>query len=86
MARTYGENMADSERREEEVSWKKRMYNVLETLNVLNKDNKELFEEYMLKLEGLIAEGIEEQYSFPTFSDENLQVALKNYSLKQLSS
>ena len=40
MARTYGENMADSERREEEVSWKKRMYNVLETLNVLNKDNK----------------------------------------------
>ena len=86
MARTYGENMADSERREEEVSWKKRMYNVLETLNVLNKDNKELFEEYMLKLERLIAEGIEEQYSFPTFSDMNFVEAVKRYTYKQLSS
>lgn len=86
MTLTYGERIAKHERHEEEVSWKKRMYKVLETLNGLNKDNKELFEEYMLKLEGLIAEGIEEQYSFPTFSDMNFVEAVKRYTYKQLSS
>ena len=83
---TYGESMAKHERHEEEVSWKKQVLNVLNILSSLNKDNKELFEEYMFKLEGLIAEGIEEQYSFPTFSDMNFVESVKRYTYKQLSS
>ena len=86
MARTYGENMADSERREEESGWRKRLYNTLKFLNNLNDGDKASFDTYMSKLDSLVAEGIEEDYDFPKTSDENLQVALKNYSLKQLSS
>ncbi len=86
MARTYGENMADSERREEESGWRRRLYNTLKYMNDLNDGDKASFDTYMSKLDCLVAEGLEEGYVFPKTSDENLQVALKNYSLKQLSS
>ena len=86
MARTYGENMADSERREEESGWRRRLYNTIKYMNDLNDGDKASFDTYMSKLDRLVAEGIEEGYVCPKTSDENLQVALKNYSLKQLSS
>lgn len=86
MARTFGENMADSERREEESGWRRRLYNTIKYMNDLNDGDKASFDTYMSKLDRLVAEGIEEGYVFPKTSDENLRVALKNYSLKQLSS
>ena len=86
MARTFGENMADSERREEESGWRRRLYNTIKYMNDLNDGDKASFDTYMSKLDRLVAEGIEECYVFPKTSDENLRVALKNYSLKQLSS
>ena len=86
MGRTFGENMADSERREEESGWRRRLYNTIKYMNDLNDGDKASFDTYMSKLDRLVAEGIEEGYVFPKTSDENLRVALKNYSLKQLSS
>lgn len=86
MARTYGESMADTERREEESAWKRKLYNLLKFLNNLNDDDKASFDTYMSKLDSLVAEGIEEDYDFPKTSDENLKTALKNFAFRQLSS
>lgn len=86
MARTYGESMADTERREEESGWRRRLYNLLKFLNNLNDDDKASFDTYMSKLDSLVAEGIEEDYDFPKTSDENLKTALKNFAFRQLSS
>ena len=85
MARTFGESMTIFERHEDEVTWKKRIVVTLKFLHDLDKDST-AFNNYMLRLENLIAEGLDENYNFPNFSDSLFIEALKNYSFKQLTS
>lgn len=82
MARTYGESMVDFERHEEESGWKKRLYNLLKSIN---EDDDLDYDTYMSKLEVLVAEGIDEDYDFPNISNQNLTNAVKRY-IKHISS